>query len=289
MREEAHAKINLLLSVHPGPDERGYHRVDTIMVPLALHDDVDVCLCDQPGIEFSCTPDPLPPGSDPSANLAYRAAVAMGACFERPLSLSISVHKRIPSQAGLGGGSSNAAAVIRALARLWDIASDDERLLSVAASLGADVPFFLYEKPLLLGGYGDSPEAFFEGFKRPVVLVKPAGGVSTMAAYRALDELAPEVVAPDAMAAALERGTVDKALGLMANTMEGAARGLLPELDEVFAFLASQSERVVAGPLLCGSGSCVAAFVATAEAGEAVAEEGCRRGWWAVATYTHEG
>lgn len=289
MHEEAHAKINLLLSVHPGPDERGYHRVDTIMVPLALHDDVDVCLSDQPGIEFSCTPNPLPPGSDPSVNLAYRAAVAMGTCFDRPLSLSIAVHKRIPSQAGLGGGSSNAAAVIRALARLWDIASDDERLLAVAASLGADVPFFLYERPLLLGGYGDRPEAFFGGFERPVVLVKPAGGVSTMEAYRVLDELAPAAAAPDAMAEALERGTVDEALGLMANTMEGAARLLQPELNDVFAFLASQGESVVAGPLLCGSGSCVAAFVATPEAGKDVAKEAQWRGWWAVATQTYGG
>ena len=284
MHEQAHAKINLLLSVRPGPDERGYHAVTTVMCPLVLCDDVEVCACAEPGVALTCEPDPLPTGSDPAANVAYRAAVAMGECFERPLALRIAIQKRIPSQAGLGGGSSDAAAVIRALVRLWGIDSADDRLLDVAASLGADVPFFLHETPTLLERYGDVAQEHFEPFARPVVLVKPAGGVSTAEAYRRLDALAPDPVEPMALCDALRCGNVDEALGLLANTMEGAARSLQPAVNEVFSFLASC--KPTGGPLLCGSGSCVAAFMGTSAEAVQVAAKAQERGWWACATQT---
>lgn len=282
MLELAHAKINLLLSVRPGADESGYHAVRTVLCPLELHDEVEVSPLPDGAPELECLP---PATADPTANLAYRAAMAMGARFGRPPAVRIVVRKRIPSQAGLGGGSSDAAAVLRALAALWQIDPGDGRLQDVAAFLGADVPFFLRPVPTLLGGRGDVPQAFFRPFSAPVALVKPQGGVSTADAYRMLDELAPDPADPTAMVAALETGDVPRALNALSNNMEAGALALQPELRDVFRFLADAPERAY-GPLLCGSGSCVVAFTATDEAASALVQRVEARGWWGCATRT---
>ena len=116
MQERAHAKVNLVLSVTPGICEGAYHEVRTVMCALELHDEVELCeLAAGEGLVFSCEPDPLPAGADPATNLAYRAAVDMAEAFEKPLDMSVALRKRVPSQAGLGGGSSDAAAVMRGL------------------------------------------------------------------------------------------------------------------------------------------------------------------------------
>lgn len=284
MHERAHAKINLLLSVRPGADEHGYHAVDTVMCLLDLYDDVWVRPTNEPGIALLCTPDPLPPDADPSRNLAYKAAELMDACFGQTPCVEIAVQKRIPAQAGLGGGSSDAAAVIRALAKLWNISLDDERVQKVAASLGADVPFFLQEKPAFLTGRGDVLVERFAPFSRPMVLVKPSGGVSTARAYQVLDELSSRPVDPRPMLCALRAGRVDEALDAMANTMEEAARRVQPELDEVYAFFASCCGLVGSRPLLCGSGSCVAARTDSDGAAGVLARDARERGWWSCAT-----
>lgn len=285
MLVRAHAKINLLLSVTPGLDEGGYHRVDTIMCPLELCDLVSVEASADAGVRLTCAPDPLPPGIPCEKNVAYRAAVAMGERFGRDLAYDVAIEKRIPSQAGLGGGSSDAAAVIRALAALWGVDPLDERLVEVAAGIGADVPFFLCEVPTLLVGRGDVPKERFAAFSVPVVLVKPPVGVSTAEAYRTLDALAPSVPGAQTMARLLRAGDVAGALTGVANNMEGAARLLCPDLVEVGEFLCRQPS-LRHGPLLCGSGSCMAAFVDDDADAERIAASARGFGWWSTATRT---
>ncbi len=285
MLVRAHAKLNLILSVTPGPDEDGYHRVDTIMCPLELCDLVRVEGSKTAGVQFSCAPDPLPDGSAPERNVAYRAALAMAQRFARELACTIVIEKRIPSQAGLGGGSSDAAAVIRALAALWGIDPTDDRLVEVAAGLGADVPFFLRDVPTLLVGRGDVPKEYFTPFSVPVVLVKPPAGVPTAEAYRALDSLAPSVPETGAMVRFLREGDVPLVLGELSNNMEEAAFALCPELVKVREFLGRQPS-LAYGPLLCGSGSCMAAFVCSDIDAEQIAVSARGLGWWAEATRT---
>lgn len=281
----AHAKVNLILAVTPGPQESGYHEVRTLMCALDVHDDVEVEAMEAgSGLAFSCYPDPLPPGADPASNLAVRAAQGMAQAFGRALDVRISVTKRVPSQAGLGGGSSDAAAVIRGLACLWGC-EGDPRLVEVARSLGADVAFFLHEVPSYLDGRGDVLRETFAPFRVPAVLVKPAQGVSTGACYRLLDELATPAASPDAALAALRAGDAEGALSLCANNMQPAARRLAPELDEVIAFLDAQ-EGLLAPALLCGSGSCVCAFVRDARDAERIAGAAREHGWWSCATST---
>ena len=138
---KAYAKINYRLNVL-GKRPDGYHEVETYMQAIELCDDVCVS-CEEggSGLEISLAPgrDDLP--SD-SGNLAYRAAVLMHEAFhpQTPEKISIKVVKRIPVAAGLAGGSTDAAGVMNALAALWNI-EDEAGLLSLAARLGADVPF----------------------------------------------------------------------------------------------------------------------------------------------------
>ncbi len=281
----AHAKVNLILAVTPGPQESGYHEVRTVMCALDVHDDVEVELLGAgAGLDLSCEPDPLPPGADPASNLAARAALGMSEAFGRPADVRIRVSKRIPSQAGLGGGSSDAAAVIRGLASLWGC-EGDPRLVEVARGLGADVAFFLHEVPSYLDGRGDVLRETFAPFRVPVVLVKPEQGVSTGACYRLLDELASPTAPLEPALEALRAAVPEQVLPLCANNMQPAARLLAPELDEVLAFLDAQ-EGLRAPALLCGSGSCVCAFVHSERDAERIAGVARERGWWSCATAT---
>lgn len=287
MDVRAHAKVNLLLSVRPGADADGYHAVETVMCPLALADDVSVEETGRPGVELACDPDPLD-GAPPERNLAYRAAFATGEAFGRPVACRIRIAKRIPAQAGLGGGSSDAAAVLRCLALLWGEDPRDPRLMRAARGLGADVPFFLEGVPTLLTGRGDVPVERFEPLALPAALVKPAAGVPTGAAYTLLDRMRPAELPAAPLAEALRVGDALRAAAACGNNMEGAARALAPELDAVFAFLGGRPEALGA-PLLCGSGSCAVLFVRTAGDAARIAEEARGRGWWACATATCAG
>ena len=187
---QAHAKVNLLLSVRPGAAPDGYHAVETVLCALELCDEVAVEPSEASGIALLCDPDPLD-GRPAEGNLAYRAAAAACAAFGVEPSLRIRIAKRIPLQAGLGGGSSDAGAVLRCLAALWGVDPRDPRLERAAASLGADVPFFLDERPGHYAGRGDVLVERLSPLRLPVALVKPPVGVSTAEAYRALDRLAP--------------------------------------------------------------------------------------------------
>jgi 4-diphosphocytidyl-2-C-methyl-D-erythritol kinase len=135
----APAKINLALEVTARRDD-GYHEIDTVMTTLNLADTVTLT----PAPSLSVTIEgPRAAGIDANNDLAGRAAHALAEAAGRDAEVHITVDKRIPSPAGLGGGSSDAAAVLRGLAQLWDLDWPAERLGEIGASIGSDVPFFL--------------------------------------------------------------------------------------------------------------------------------------------------
>jgi 4-diphosphocytidyl-2-C-methyl-D-erythritol kinase len=147
----APAKVNLVLRVGPRrPD--GYHDLATLMVPLDLGDEVDVAISARPG-EVSCRV-PGRPELDGEGNLAARAAHAFRLRFGIDRGVAIRIAKRIPVTAGLGGGSSDAAAVLRILARAFRV-RDVAALAEVGLSVGSDVPFFLGPGPAWARGRGE--------------------------------------------------------------------------------------------------------------------------------------
>jgi 4-diphosphocytidyl-2-C-methyl-D-erythritol kinase len=181
----AFAKINLTLHVL-GRRADGYHEVRTTFQSLALHD-ILRCQTERGPFRIECN-DPACPAD--RANLVWRAAEQVWRATGRRGAVrdtTVRIRKRIPIQAGLGGGSSDAAAALRALALLWRVRLTGDRLRDMAAELGADVPFFLdggtalgLERGDLLFPLIDRPTAW-------VVLALPGFGVSTTDAYRWFD------------------------------------------------------------------------------------------------------
>ncbi len=181
VRVRAFAKINLTLRVL-GVRADGYHEVRTTFQSIALHDTLTFAAA--PGaFRIECD-DPACP-TDPT-NLVWQAAERMWRAARRrgaPRDLVVRIEKRIPMQAGLGGGSSDAAATLRALAALWSVRMSRDRMRSIASELGADVPFF-FEGGTALGlERGNLVVPLPDASASWVVLVIPGFGVSTREAY----------------------------------------------------------------------------------------------------------
>lgn len=192
-RIKAYAKINLALDV-VGIREDGYHMLETVMQQIRLADDIHIKWekRESSGIELIVsTNKPYLPTDE--RNLAYRAALIMAEKAQKSGKLEIHIKKKIPVAAGLGGGSSNAAAVITALNRLWRLGLNTWELCELSKPLGADVPFLVlthntgYECALCTGT-GDELESLRRGMKKHIVLAKPAFGVSTKEVFKNIDD-----------------------------------------------------------------------------------------------------
>lgn len=183
---EARAKINLRLIVFP-PGADGYHPLETVFCRIDFADTVRLRLVDEPGVALSVTGTmAAPAGAD---NLAVRAAQRLLRDADAKVGVRIELEKRIPPGAGLGGGSSDAAATLRLLNDGLDSPLTEPELLAIGAELGSDVPFFVSEAPLALAwGRGERllPGPRLE--PRPLILALPEESVSTPEAYAALDE-----------------------------------------------------------------------------------------------------
>ena len=274
----APAKINLYLGVHNETDERGYHRVDSVMTTLDLADVLAIA----PAEELSVRT--VPESDFPQEeNTAYRAAVAMGEAFGRTPAFTILIDKHIPVRAGLGGPSSDAAATIFGICRYWNIDPSDPRIESVARSIGADVPFFLYGPPAYLDGAGDTVRELFRPLTgTPVALVKPAaGGVSTPEAYRAFDTDPQELPPLEPLLEGLRDHDETKIFAHVANNLAPASCSLNPEMAEILAWVRTQPD--VRAANICGSGATVFAVCNTQMAANAIAKAALERGWWANA------
>jgi 4-diphosphocytidyl-2-C-methyl-D-erythritol kinase len=251
---EAPAKLNLRLLVGPRRAD-GYHEVRTLMVALeGLADRVTVAPAEARAV--SC------PGLDGPANLAWRALDALERVVGRRLDCAVTIDKRIPAGAGLGGGSSDAAATLVGANRLLGLGLGEADLEEVGAVVGADVPFFVRGGARWATGRGERlavepvPEPSFAA-----VLAMPLAGLSTPAVYAAFDRLRPPPPddgrpAPDAMPplAAWAR-----------NDLWPAALALRPSLGALARALRAAGADAA---LLCGSGSAIAGLVGDRGAAE---------------------
>lgn len=282
------AKVNLVLAVGE-KQESGFHEVQTIMHSLALHDTLSMRRFDDEGsgdglqvmlkCESSFTIDPLLIKAE--ENIAYKAVVELAKALGRTQDETIEMilNKVIPAEAGLGGGSSNAAAALVGAATLWGVGVEDERVQEVASRLGADVSFFLKGGCARLSGKGDVFEAQLEPRSGFVLLVRPDAGVSTGKAYAAFDE---DPVLPSSeylsSIAALD-AAADVSLY---NNLEKAACSVTPEVAQVLEWgrAAAGEENVV----LCGSGSAVCCIFGSYQAACEASVEARKHEWWTRVT-----
>jgi 4-diphosphocytidyl-2-C-methyl-D-erythritol kinase len=266
IRIRAHAKINLSLRVGARQAD-GFHPLQTVFQSLALHDTLEIT--PRPGpFELTCG-DPGVPVDD--RNLVTRAARALWSALGRagePRGVAVHLSKHIPMQAGLGGGSSDAASALSALARLWQPRGARADLAAVAAGLGSDVPYFLLGGTALGLSRGEELYPLEDLPALFVVLALPAFGVATADAYGWFDDDGPrQAIAPEAAAGAISAW---RGLRLaLVNDLEAPVARRHPDIGAARRVLEAAGAR---GASMTGSGSAVFGLYA----GEAAARRAAR-------------
>lgn len=251
--EWAQAKINLSLRIL-GRRADGYHQLETLMQTLRFAD--RLILEERPsGIELCCDDVRLSLGPD---NLVHQAASLLTAAFPGH-GVRISLQKRIPWQAGLGGGSSDAAATLRGLNRLWRLGLSLTQLIGLAAQLGSDVPFFVVGGLAVARGRGEQIIPLNVHLDFAVALLVPPFGLATADVYRAWRPVDQPTVIWSTLQQALADRDQRQILNSLHNDLEQPAFALRPELATV------KHNLVLGGfpVLLSGSGSCLFVLLLT--------------------------
>jgi 4-diphosphocytidyl-2-C-methyl-D-erythritol kinase len=249
VRRSARAKINLGLEVL-GRRADGYHALATVFQEIDLADDLEFRI--DPELRLEREGDPAPPGEE---NLVLRAARALAAATGVSPRARIRLHKRIPTRAGLGGGSSDAAATLLGLDRLWGTALGPGRLRGIAAALGSDVPFFLTGGTALGHRRGECIHRLPPLPALGVVVVAPHAGLSTPAVFRAGEfALTPPRNCNIIRRFAHYERTGDGLAELVRNDLQVPAERLLPEIQDWRRRLQDLGATCAA---LSGSGSAV--------------------------------
>ena len=275
---KSYAKINWTLDVLFKRQD-GYHELRTIYQTISLHDRLRLTVT--PGtLEISCDDERVPTDD---MNLAYKAAERLREAAGLSVGARIDIDKRIPVAAGLGGGSSNAAATLLGLSRLWQVTLDESELFQIAAGLGSDVPLFLLGGTVL--GLGRGEEVYpLEPVECPhLVLVNAGFAVSTATAYGRLSRLTgPQ--SPRIMPFTLVAAKANRELPLAAsNDLEESVIAAHPEIAEVKRRLKSSGARHV---LMSGSGGTVFGVFDNSETSERAQVEMRDAGYWAERTRT---
>ena len=279
----APAKINLYLGVFPhSSHQHGYHKVDTLMAAVELFDWVHLaCVSSARANTVAMTPSF---DVDPSENIALVAADRMCDAFHRAHTISIEIEKHILPQSGLGGSSSDAAAVIRGLCALWQIDPLDDRVVMIARSIGADVAFFLDPRPSFMQGVGNERIHSY-ALTHPIycALIRPTQGQSTPEAYRIFDQAPIAPASPQSLLAAVALADVHAISQHVYNNLAAALLAVDSELARVQNWIAQQPETL--GCLLSGSGTAFFALCETKESADrlAIRAEKMMK-WWTDST-----
>ena len=242
----APAKLNLFFEV-TGTRPDGYHEVETITTLVTLYDRlvIEARPDSEDAVLLTCIDEREEPNATPlpadGRNLAVKAYHLFTEACGNAAPVGIELTKRIPTEAGLGGGSSDAAAALFGLNRLQNPGLPAAELVRLAARLGSDVPLFFEKSPALGLGRGEITRPLDTVCEPGFVIFKPPFGLSTAAVYRALDgEPHYEPLSSTPLADALARGAAAEELsGLLFNRLEATARRISPELDACFKALGS--------------------------------------------------
>ena len=295
---KAPAKVNLFLRMD-GKREDGYHLLYSCMQTLSVYDEIEVSVEkkeeNEAGVTFFSDCGFL--SSDPKKNTAVAAAVRfMEKIGPEKYAVSIGLQKNIPSQAGLGGGSSDAAAVLLALDRLFPGSVSKEELSDIALSIGADVPFFLCGGTALCEGVGEilTPMPDLSGL--PMLLLKPQRGVSTPFCYKAFDAIGAgniseeekKTLKEDLLCGTDPKARLIKARCSWTNDLQAPAIQSVPEIQDGLDLLSGGGALFSA---MSGSGSAVFGIFEKEEDIRRLMEQPefstlIRQGWWSAVAET---
>ncbi len=270
VKETARAKINLTLDIL-GVRSDGYHEVSMIMQTIELADEVGLKKISG-GISLKMDTSEIIGGEKiplDEKNLAWRAAVEFQKFCGKNFGVEINIKKKIPIEAGLAGGSTDAAAVIRGMNRLYETNLTEEELCKIGMQIGADVSFCIIGGICLAEGRGDTLTRLDPIKKFNVVLAKPDGGISTAWAYKTYDDNPTEKRIPnDKIIEHFKRGEYDAAFKYFSNALEKVAAQKIPAIAELKSKMLAAGAKAVS---MSGSGSTI--FALTDEQGvEKIAE-----------------
>ncbi len=234
MNCKSHAKINLSLKVL-GTREDGYHELEMVNLPLELHDVIEISTLPYYNETFITCDDLRLSGL--KTNLCKRAVDEMREVYHFPQNFMIHIHKEIPFAAGLGGGSSNAAAVMLALNKMLKLGATNEELAKIGVKIGADVPFFFANKPAKVYGIGEKMELIPVKKSYYCLIIKPQEGLSTKDVYDVCDKFQRYNIDTEKVIKGLAEDDQLAIAKGMGNDLLAPAESLLPVVGELFASL----------------------------------------------------
>ncbi len=263
---KSHAKVNLFLEVLWKRDD-GYHEIESLMQEISLCD--NILLEDRlEGITILCPNKEISIPSDHN-NLAHKAARLLITKFNIKKGVSITIDKKIPVGAGLGGGSSNAASVLKGLNQLWNIGLKNRQLQELGAEIGSDVPFFINGKTALVKGRGVKIHTWITVPKTWIILAVPNISVSTKWAYGRLDrELTKNI--NSARLPTLEKLQFKGIVDNLFNRLEGVVLKEYPIIETVKEKMTACGAR---GALMSGTGSAVFGIASSKNKAYKIAEK----------------
>ncbi|MDD3027424.1 MAG: 4-(cytidine 5'-diphospho)-2-C-methyl-D-erythritol kinase [Erysipelotrichaceae bacterium] len=249
MKIKAYAKINLALKVVNKRDD-GYHDLKMIMAPITLHDLIYIDKTSK-GIIIKSNSSILPTNK---SNIMYQIVTKMQKLYNLSGGVEIFIYKHIPTQAGLGGGSADGAAILHAMNRLYELNLTNEQLANIGKEVGADIPFCVYNQMAYVEGIGEKLSFIDNDFRAHILLVKPRKGVSTKKAFENLrfDQIGQANL--EEMVDAIEADDYPNIIANMTNSLEENAMKSVREIKEIKAKLI---ELGFDNALMTGSGSCV--------------------------------
>lgn len=252
--EKAPAKINLSLDVL-GKRDDGFHEVDMIMTVVDLMDRIQLSTLPKDRIEVTTDHQYVP---NDGRNLAYKAARLFKETYNISKGIRIEIEKNIPVSAGLGGGSSDAAAVLRGLNRIWSVNASRQELVSIGKRIGSDVPFCIYGTTALASGHGEHIQELASPPSSYVILAKPNIGVSTKTVFQHVN--VQEMIHPDTdeIVEALESKDFIHLCANIANVLEAVTFRLHPAVKRIKEKMVQAG---VDGVLMSGSGPTIVGLV----------------------------
>ncbi|WP_067195002.1 4-(cytidine 5'-diphospho)-2-C-methyl-D-erythritol kinase [Streptococcus sp. DD10] len=251
--EKAPAKINLGLDV-VARREDGFHELAMVMVNVDLSDYITVTARKDNQIVLECLAGKIPLNGK---NHVYKAVQALRQHAKIQFGVSIKIEKNIPVSAGMAGGSSDAAATLRALNQLWKLDYSLEKLAEIGLEVGSDVPYCIYGGTAYVSGRGEQVEGITPAPKRWLVIVKPHLGVSTGTIFKEVDIATVRHVNVAGIRQAIEDGNYEEMLTHMGNSLEDITIARRPEIQKIKTCLRKAGADIA---LMSGSGPSVFAL-----------------------------
>ena len=272
----APAKVNLHLAITDVRDD-GLHVLDTSFVYVDVGDELTISLSDT--LQVTCSDSTL----NGQKNLVYQVLAEFTEKFDVRQGLDVFIEKKLPSQAGLGGGSSDAATALMVANQLWQVNQSKEELIDFAAPFGADIPCFIYGKASLAKGIGEQLSDYPHDYPHEnIVLAWPGIGVPTAAAFTYFDENYFHALTDESRAAKVRARSDDGGFDLGYNDLEQSAIVLCPPLKDLLSMMRQQSVRA----WMSGSGSACVAICHSSEDAQKLADSLMQK---SLASWVHVG